>query len=347
MSSTINNLLFSVQNMSPALLSIGVGKAQNYNNLAELSSLWNTSTDGGTNLSDLYGTSTTDKVSLTYQNIGNQIINDMAAVTAGVIKEYPSLDNDYVIAIVDDGVSREAKVYSRKTILDNYTGTEAEKAALKQQLEQNPLMVFSNNSGLPDSATDTGSQKLAANINSFLKTNSKTLNTLDKAGYDPLADMIGNSTLKKILANCANPMLEAEKTEEDIISGLNELIEKVVKNNPILDGDYVIAIIDDGTNREARVYSRADILDNFEGTDEEKGTLKTQLNDNPVMVFSTAGELPPTSTQVSLVKLSDEINAYLDTNSKTLDFLTKAGTNPLTYLMGSDSLKSALAKYAA
>lgn len=348
MSSTINNLLFNVQNMSPALLSIGVGKAQNYNNLSELSSLWNNSTDSSSSsLSDLSGNSTTDKVSLTYKNIGNKVVTDMATVTANTIKEYPSLDKDYVIAIIDDGTSREARVYSRKTILENYAGTDAEKAALEKQLDQNPLMVFSSGNGLPVTATDAGSKQLAENLNAFLKTNNKTLNTLDKAGYDPLADMLGNTTLKKILANCANPIAAKETLDDTILAGLNDLIGKRLKENPDLDKDYVVAIIDDGTTREARVYSRADILANYEGTDEAKEALKKQLDENPVMVFSNSNGLPPTASKVSSVKLAEELNAYLKLNKTSLDSLSKSGKYPLADLLGSSSLKDALAKYAA
>ena len=349
MSSTINNLLFSVQNMSPALLSVGVGKTQNYNNLSDLSSLWDSTAgnNSSSNLSNLSGNSTADKVSLTYKNIGDKVVTDMAAVTANTIKEYPSLDKDYVIAIVEDGTSREARVYSRKTILENYAGTDVEKAALEKQLTENPLMVFSNGNGLPPSATDAGSQKLAENLNSFLKTNNKTLNTLDKAGYDPLADMLSNTTLKKVLANYANPITATETADDTILSGLNDVIAKRVKENTDLEKDYVIAIIADGTTREARVYSLAEILENFVGTDKEKEALKKQLEENPVMVFSDGSGLPPTNSKVSSVKLADDINAYLKANNSTLNSLNKAGKDPLANLLGLNSMKDTLAKYAA
>lgn len=217
---SINNLLFSVQNMSPAMLSVGAGKTQNYSNLAELSSsLWGDSTSNSSSTSS--SNSATDTVSLAYKNVGNKMVSDMASVTADAIKKYPDLDKDYVIAIIDDGTTREARVYRRSDILDNYGGTDEEKAALEKQLDANPLMVFNNANGLPPTASDKGSQYLSEQLNSFLKTNSKTFDSLDKAGYDPLADMLGNSTLKKILANCANPVAggsddkKAETKEEE------------------------------------------------------------------------------------------------------------------------------------
>lgn len=211
---SINNLLFSVQNMSPAMLNVGAGKTQNYSNLAELSSgLWGDTSSSST--SGLGSSGATDTVSLTYKNIGDKMVNDMASVTAGVIKQYPNLDGDYVIAIVDDGQTREARVYRRSEILDNFEGSEAEKAQLKAQLDKNPLMVFSSASGLPDSAEDAGCQQLVKKLNEFLTTNAKTLNVLDKAGFDPLADMLGSSSMKKILANFARSVEEEAAKPEN------------------------------------------------------------------------------------------------------------------------------------
>lgn len=212
---SINNLLFSVQNMSPAMLNVGAGKTQNYSNLAELSGLWGDSNSSSSSTSGLNGYGATDSVSLTYKKIGDKMINDMAGITADVIKQYPELDGDYVIAIIDDGKTREARVYSRSEILDNFEGTKEEKEKLKAQLDKDPLMVFNSASGLPDSAKDAGSQQLAKKINEFLNTNSKSLDVLDKAGYDPLADMLGSTTMKKILANYAQAVeKETAKTED-------------------------------------------------------------------------------------------------------------------------------------
>lgn len=227
---SINNLLFSVQNMSPAMLNVGVGKTQNYSNLSELSSLWGDSSSSSTSSLGNYGS---DSVSLTYKNIGDKMVNDMASVTAGVINQYPELDGDYVIAIVDDGNTREARVYRRSEILENFEGTDAEKEQLKAQLDENPLMVFNSASGLPDSAEDAGSQQLAKKLNEFLTTNAKSLDVLDKAGYDPLADMLGSSSMKKILAyyartieeetSATNKPGEDEESEEEVL--LEESVE--------------------------------------------------------------------------------------------------------------------------
>lgn len=201
--------------MSPAMLNVGAGKTQNYGNLADLSSLWGDSNSSSNSTSGLNGYGATDSVSLTYKKIGDKMVNDMAAITADVIKQNPKLDGDYVIAIIDDGKTREARVYSRSEILDNFEGAKEEKEKLKAQLDKNPLMVFNNANGLPETAKDAGSQQLAKKINEFLSTNGKSLDVLDKAGYDPLADMLGSTTMKKILANYAQTIeKETEKTED-------------------------------------------------------------------------------------------------------------------------------------
>lgn len=217
---SINNLLFNVQNMSPAMLNVGVGKTQNYNSLTELSSLWGDSNSSSTSS---LGSNGLDSVSLTYKKIGDKMVNDMASVTASVINQYPKLDGDYVIAIIDNGTTREARVYSRSEILDNFEGSDEEKKKLKAQLDENPLMVFNSATGLPDSARDAGSEQLAKKINEFLTTNAKSLDVLDKAGYDPLANMLGSSNMKKILAYYAQAAKEETSSNENKQSeGLNE-----------------------------------------------------------------------------------------------------------------------------
>lgn len=211
---SINNMLFSIQNMSPAMLNVGTGKTQNYDNLSALSNnLWGTNSSVDSLLGQS-SSSSTDTVSLTYKNIGDKMISDLAGVTAGVIKQYPELDGDYVIALVDDGQTREARVYSRKEILENFEGTAEEKAALEKELIANPLMVFNNASGLPPTADTAAAKQLASEINNFLSTNKKTFDVLDKAGFDPLANLLGSSTIKKIIANCALPV-ETDKNEKE------------------------------------------------------------------------------------------------------------------------------------
>jgi hypothetical protein len=187
-------MLFSIQNQSPALLQVGGSKAENYQNLASLSDhLWG---DGQ------WLGSTTDRaqdmVTLAYQGIGQKIISEMAALTAEAIKEAPSLDTDYLIALIDTERGREARVYRRSEILAGLDEG-LEKMVLEAQMAADSLQVFSSAEGLPPGSSDPACQKLAEQLNDFLKTNFKTVNTLKTAGYNPFLDHQGSSAVLKAL----------------------------------------------------------------------------------------------------------------------------------------------------
>ena len=192
--SSINNMLFSIQNQAPALLQVGGGKAENYQNLASLTEqLWG---DG-----QWLGSATDraqDMVTLAYQGIGQKIISDMAVLTAEAIREEPGLDNDYLIALIDTGNGHEARVYLRSEIL---AGLEEglERMVLEAQMAANPLQVFESSQGLPPGSSDPACLKLAEQLNNFLKTNSKSINTLNSAGYNPFLSHQGSSAVLKAL----------------------------------------------------------------------------------------------------------------------------------------------------
>lgn len=361
---SINNMLYSIQNMAPALLSIGVGgRGANYDGLGALTnSLFGTGSNSSVDNyldSFLNGGSTSssgeDKVSLTYKNIGDKIVSDMATLTADTIKEYPELDKDYVIAIIDDGVTREARVYSRAEILANFEGTDEERKSLEKELAANPLMVFNNDNGLPESSDRKGAQALAKNLNDFLSKNNKSLNTVSKAGYDPFADMLGDSTMKKILASYAGPQeideddakMSSQEKAAKLMEDLKVLIDKAVSEESSLKDDYVVAIIDNAEGREAKVYSRSAILENFEGTEEEKAALEKQLKANPLMVFLKGGGLENSAEDGAYGELASALNKFLTDNSDTLDKLDKDGCNPLADIIGDSNVKKALANYLA
>jgi hypothetical protein len=339
---TINNLLFTVQNMAPAMLGVGAGQTQNY---ANLSDMMNALTGDDSTAST---SSATDTVSLTYQKIGQKVVTDLAGVTAQTIKDYPDLDKDYVIAIVDNGATREARVYRRADILKNFTGSDKEKAALQKELDQNPLMVFYSDNGLPETASDAGSQALAKNLNSFLKTNAKTMDVLGKAGYDPLADLAGSSSMRKTLTTCAGASDDKAQAQasQDFMAELNKIIADAVKQHKDLDKDYIVTIIDDGGTREARVYRRSDILENFKGTDAEREALKKQLESQSILVFNNANGLPESAGDGSAQALAASLNSFLASKSAALDGLDKSGDDPLADYLGSSTLKKILANYA-
>ncbi|MDR2724754.1 MAG: hypothetical protein LBC90_01540 [Candidatus Adiutrix sp.] len=190
----INNMLFSIQNQAPALLQVGGGKAENYQNLAALTEQWwgegqwlGSATDRAQ-----------DMVTLAYQGIGQKVISDMAALTAEAIREEPGLDNDYLIILIETEKGREARVFRRSEILAGLDEG-LEKTILEAQMAANPLQVFESSQGLPPGFGDPACQRLAEQLNAFLKTNAKTLSTLNSAGFNPFLDHQGSSAVLKAL----------------------------------------------------------------------------------------------------------------------------------------------------
>jgi hypothetical protein len=189
----INNMLFNIRNQAPAMLQVGGGKTENYQNLASLTdSLW-----GNSQLIGSSGDKSRDMVLLAYQNIGRKVVSDMAALTAEAIKADPSLDNDYLIAVAETGNGREARVYRRSEILSAFDGLE--RTVLEAQMAADPLQVFANAKSLPPSSSDPACQKLASQLDKFLTLTAKTIGTLKTAGFDPLQEHQGSSAVLKAL----------------------------------------------------------------------------------------------------------------------------------------------------
>jgi hypothetical protein len=205
--STINSMLYSIQNQAPALLQAGLGRSENYQNLSSLASaLFGDSQWAGL---DSAGDRSQDMVSLAFQDIGRKIVTDMAGLTAEAVLADPSLDNDYFIALIEADGGREARVYRRSEILAAFEGPAEEKKALEAQLAANSLQVFSGAEGLPPTSDDPSCRNLAAQMDGFLKLNSKTLNTLNSAGYDPFLNLQAGGAAQQALA-AYKAMLESE-----------------------------------------------------------------------------------------------------------------------------------------
>jgi hypothetical protein len=197
---SINNTLFNIHNQAPAMLQVGGGRTENYQNLAALTEgLWDE------NPWAALGTATNraeDTVSLAYKGIAQKVIAEMAGLTAEAIRDDPSLDEDYLIVLIDSGAGREARVYRRSEILADLDEG-LEKQILEAQMAAYPLQVFGSPEGLPPGSSDPSCQNLAAQLNSFLKTNAKTINTLKSAAFDPFQEHQGPSAVKKALTALA------------------------------------------------------------------------------------------------------------------------------------------------
>jgi hypothetical protein len=176
----INSVLFNMgYHREPALLNIG-SKEKTYESLAAYLA-------ADSSLSSASATSNgTDKVDLSLNKVATALVTDLAGLAADTIKSYPEFENDYVIAIIDNGSGeREARVYSREELVEASGGTEGEKAAMREALAKEPLLVYSSAEGLPESSGSEAAQGLLSKIDDFLADNQKLLNLLDTYGYDP------------------------------------------------------------------------------------------------------------------------------------------------------------------
>jgi hypothetical protein len=158
---------------------------------------------------------------------------------------------------------------------------------------------------------------------------------LDKTNnYDSLANYLAAQETSATTAITDKVDLAMDKVAGKIITELAGITADTIGDYPELADDYVVAIIDGVNGREVRVYSRQEILDNSEGTEEEKKALAEQLAKEPLVAFSSAEGLPASSQNEASQELATKISEFLKINSKLLDSLEKYGFNPFTSLMG-------------
>jgi hypothetical protein len=127
--------------------------------------------------------------------------------------------------------------------------------------------------------------------------------------------------------------LALDRVASKIITELAQLTADTIADHPEFKDDYVLAIIDSGDgNPEARVYSRDEIVESYEGTDEEKEALRQSLAKNPLAVFSSSEGLPATSQTPAAQELAAKVDEFLTTNEKLLQLLDTYGFNPFEEL---------------
>jgi hypothetical protein len=127
--------------------------------------------------------------------------------------------------------------------------------------------------------------------------------------------------------------LALDRVSSKIITEMAGLTAETIAKYPDLKDDYVLTVIEteDG-QREARVYSREEIVQSSGGTEEEKEKLRQSLAKNPLVVFSSAEGLPPSFDSEAAQELSKKVNAFLTTNEKLLQLLDTYGFNPFEEL---------------
>ena len=179
---SINSILFNLSYgvREPILLNLGKTSGSNYDSLADYLAQESTAASDAT----------TDKVDLALDKVKSKMVTELASITADAIGDYPELADDYVLAVIGSGSSREVRVWSREALVEASGGTDEEKEKLRQQLAKNPLMAFESAEGLPASDSSEGAAALAEKAGAFLKTNEKLLTLLGKYGYDPFEELI-------------------------------------------------------------------------------------------------------------------------------------------------------------
>ncbi|MDR1110375.1 MAG: hypothetical protein LBP92_06710 [Deltaproteobacteria bacterium] len=175
-------------------------------------------------------------------------------------------------------------------------------------------------------------------INSILFTANSALRepsllNIDKASnYESLAAYLASEeTSASAVADRVD--LAMDKVAGKIITELASITAEAIGDYPELAEDYVVAIIDGASGREVRVYSRQEILEASQGTEEEKKKLAEQLAKEPLVAYSSSAGLPESSQGEASQALANKIGEFLKINSKLLDSLDKYGYNPFKSLM--------------
>jgi hypothetical protein len=157
---------------------------------------------------------------------------------------------------------------------------------------------------------------------------------LDKTNsYDSLATYLSSNQETSASTVTDKVDLAMDKVAGKIITELASITADTIGDYPDLADDYVVAIIDGDNGREVRVYSRQEIIEASQGTEEEKKALAEQLAKEPLVAYSSASGLPESSQNEASQALAAKITDFLKVNSKLLDSLDKYGFNPFTALM--------------
>jgi spore germination protein YaaH len=127
--------------------------------------------------------------------------------------------------------------------------------------------------------------------------------------------------------------LSLNKVATQLITDMAELTAETIAKYPEFENDYVLAIVDtENGEREARVYSREELIEATAATDEEKEAMREALAKEPLLVYSSAADLPPSSESAAAQDLLSKVSNFLTTNEKLLNLLDSYGYNPFDAL---------------
>ena len=124
------------------------------------------------------------RVSLCLENVGKQVVLDLAQDTASYLADHPDLADDYVLVIIDDPTQgREARAYRKSDLIEGLD--EPQKSEVAEALENTTLLSFDSVDGLPAMPEDSEVQGLAQVAQDFLDNHGKLLNILSREGLEP------------------------------------------------------------------------------------------------------------------------------------------------------------------
>ena len=117
--------------------------------------------------------------------------------------------------------------------------------------------------------------------------------------------------------------LGLEKVGDRLVTDLAQVTADYLIDNPDLENDYVLVIVDDPTQgRVARAYHPEDLVEDLEGEEKEEAIEK--LREQQLLYHDDLDELPEMDeSDEALMGLAGTAQGFLDNNEKLLNLLAK------------------------
>ena len=117
--------------------------------------------------------------------------------------------------------------------------------------------------------------------------------------------------------------LGLENVGDRLVTDLAGITADYLVENPDLEDDYVLVIVDDPTQgRVARAYHPEDLVADLEGEDKEEAIEK--LREQQLVYHDSLEDLPDMDeSDEALMGLAEKAQAFLDQNEKLLNLLGK------------------------
>jgi hypothetical protein len=119
-----------------------------------------------------------------------------------------------------------------------------------------------------------------------------------------------------------------EKVGDRLVTDLAEVTAEHLNENPDLQDNYVLVIVDDPKQgRVARAYHPEDLVADLEGEEKEKAI--DNLKKQQLLYHDDIDDLPDVDeSDEALMGLAEKAQAFLDKNEKVLNILEKNNVLP-------------------